>query len=171
MELGHTQLGLGDGPRPYHLRKPVHLIAGVLVVDKPLRLTSMDVVAVVRRRAGGARTGHAGTLDPLATGVLVVAVGRATKLVNRLMATTKRYTTEVDLAAFTDTDDLEGERQPVDVRSPPAMRSRWTTRRSTTSECRASSVAAARPLAAERSTATTICRTSSLATAITYRTT
>ena len=75
----------------------------------------MDVVAIVRGRAGGARTGHAGTLDPLAEGVLVLALGRATKSLDRFMATVKRYRTVIDLSAFTDTDDLEGERVEVAV--------------------------------------------------------
>ncbi len=94
-------------------------VCGVLVVDKPVGMTSMDVVAIVRGRAGGARTGHAGTLDPLAEGVLVVALGRATKSLDRFMATVKRYRTVIDLSAFTDTDDLEGERVEVDVAEPP----------------------------------------------------
>jgi tRNA pseudouridine55 synthase len=79
----------------------------------------MDVVEIIRRRAGGARTGHAGTLDPLATGVLVIAMGRATKIINRLMATEKRYRTTIDLSAFTSTDDAEGVRTDVPVSSPP----------------------------------------------------
>lgn len=95
-------------------------LEGVLVVDKPSGPTSMQVVAAVRRRAGGVRTGHAGTLDPLATGVLVLALGRATKIINRLMATEKRYHTRIDLSAFTATDDREGERQEVSVAEPPA---------------------------------------------------
>ncbi len=94
-------------------------VCGVLVVDKPVGMTSMDVVAIVRRRAGGSRTGHAGTLDPLAEGVLVVALGKATKSLDRFMATLKRYHTVIDLSAFTDTDDLEGERVEVDVVIPP----------------------------------------------------
>jgi tRNA pseudouridine55 synthase len=79
----------------------------------------MRAVAIVRRRAGGVRTGHAGTLDPLATGVLVLALGRATKIIDRLMGTDKRYETRIDLSAFTETDDLEGERREVDVPEPP----------------------------------------------------
>ena len=94
-------------------------VCGVLVVDKPVGMTSMDVVAIVRGRAGGARTGHAGTLDPLAEGVLVLALGRATKSLGRFMATVKRYRTVIDLSAFTDTDDLEGERLEVAVAEPP----------------------------------------------------
>jgi tRNA pseudouridine55 synthase len=79
----------------------------------------MTAVAAVRRRAGGVRTGHAGTLDPLATGVLVMALGRATRSIERLMATDKRYRTEIDLTAFTATDDREGDRTEVAVATPP----------------------------------------------------
>jgi tRNA pseudouridine55 synthase len=93
---------------------------GIVVVDKPLEMTSFGVVARVRRRAGGVRTGHAGTLDPLATGVLVVALGKATKSIDRLMATDKRYRTTIDLSAFTTTDDREGERTEVAVAEPPS---------------------------------------------------
>lgn len=93
--------------------------SGILVLDKPLGLTSMTAVAAVRRRAGGVRTGHAGTLDPLATGVLVMALGRATRSIERLMATDKRYRTEIDLTAFTTTDDREGDRTEVAVAAPP----------------------------------------------------
>jgi len=79
----------------------------------------MRAVSIVRRLADGVKTGHAGTLDPLATGVLVIAVGRATKLISRLMATDKRYRTEIDLSAFTTTDDAEAPRDEVDVPRPP----------------------------------------------------
>lgn len=92
---------------------------GVLVVNKPVGPSSMRVVSDVRRRAGGVRTGHAGTLDPLADGVLVLALGRGTKAIDRLMATDKGYETRVDLLAFTTTDDAEGERAEVSVASPP----------------------------------------------------
>lgn len=81
----------------------------------------MRAVSVVRRRAGGARTGHAGTLDPLATGVLVMAIGPSTRRIESLMATDKRYETRIDLSAFTTTDDTEGERTevPVDLSARP----------------------------------------------------
>lgn len=98
---------------------------GLLVVDKPLAWTSMDVVRVVRRsvRAGRARhkVGHAGTLDPLATGVVLICVGKATKRVNRLMDQAKVYETTIDLSAFTATDDAEADqpRQEVVVDTPP----------------------------------------------------
>ncbi len=92
---------------------------GVLIVNKPVGMTSMDVVAIVRGRAGGARTGHAGTLDPCADGVLVLGLGRATKSLGRFMSTPKRYRTVIDLSAFTETDDREGQRIDVDVAEPP----------------------------------------------------
>ena len=79
----------------------------------------MDVVRRVRRAGGGARTGHAGTLDPLATGVVVCCLGRATRCVEHLMGLTKVYEAEVDLSAFTSTDDREGERREVAVAEPP----------------------------------------------------
>ncbi|MFW5652824.1 MAG: tRNA pseudouridine(55) synthase TruB [Planctomycetota bacterium] len=85
-----------------------------MVIDKPLRLSSMGVIRVVRRRADGAKTGHAGTLDPLATGVLIVCIGKkATRSVDQLMGLPKRYIATVDLSAFTTTDDAEGERDEI----------------------------------------------------------
>jgi tRNA pseudouridine55 synthase len=95
-------------------------LSGLLVVDKPLGWSSMDVVRRVRRAAGGAKTGHAGTLDPLATGVVVCCLGRATQSVEHLMGLTKVYLAEVDLSAFTATDDREGERQEISVNTPPS---------------------------------------------------
>ncbi|MFW6060198.1 MAG: tRNA pseudouridine(55) synthase TruB [Phycisphaeraceae bacterium] len=94
-------------------------LCGLLVVDKPMGLSSMDVVRRVRRAAGGVKTGHAGTLDPLATGVVICCLGRATKVVERLMGLAKRYETVVDLSAFTSTDDAEGEREVVEVAQVP----------------------------------------------------
>lgn len=96
--------------------------SGVLVIDKPPRMSSMDVVASVRHNIGRGKSykvGHAGTLDPLATGVLVIAVGAATRSIDRIMATDKRYETTIDLTAFTTTDDLEGVRTEVSVNQPP----------------------------------------------------
>jgi tRNA pseudouridine55 synthase len=94
---------------------------GFIVVDKPAGLTSMQVVAAVRRRAGGVRTGHSGTLDPLATGVLVIGIGRATKSLGVFLALDKRYRATFDLSAFTTTDDLEGRRREVAVDAPPSV--------------------------------------------------
>ena len=82
---------------------------GVLLIDKPAGVTSHDVVAAVRRSLGGPRTGHAGTLDPFATGLLLVLVGRATKAQSRLMRLPKRYEAVARLGARSSTGDTEGE--------------------------------------------------------------
>lgn len=82
---------------------------GVLVVDKPAGWTSHDVVGRVRRLARTRKVGHAGTLDPMATGVLVLGIGRATRLLGQLALTTKAYDATVRLGATTVTDDAEGE--------------------------------------------------------------
>ncbi len=82
---------------------------GLLVVDKPSGWTSHDVVARVRRLCGTRRVGHAGTLDPMATGVLVLGVNRATKLLTFLVGCDKTYTATVRLGVATVTDDAEGE--------------------------------------------------------------
>jgi tRNA pseudouridine55 synthase len=81
---------------------------GVVVVDKPRGITSFDVVARVRRALGQKRVGHTGTLDPMATGVLPVCVGEATKLVPFLVAGQKQYEAEALLGVTTDTLDAEG---------------------------------------------------------------
>ncbi len=95
-------------------------INGFLILDKPVGPSSMRAVAVVRRRAGGVKTGHGGTLDPRASGVLVLGLGRATRQLEQIVATAKRYETEVDLSIRTATDDLEAEPVHVDVAAPPA---------------------------------------------------
>ncbi|HVF19337.1 MAG TPA: tRNA pseudouridine(55) synthase TruB [Mycobacteriales bacterium] len=82
---------------------------GLVVVDKPAGWTSHDVVGRVRRLAGTRRVGHAGTLDPMATGVLLVGVERATRLLGHLTLTEKQYAGTVVLGATTTTDDAEGE--------------------------------------------------------------
>lgn len=82
---------------------------GLVIVDKPAGWTSHDVVARIRRLAGTRRVGHAGTLDPMATGVLVVGVGRATRLLGHLAVGDKAYLATVRLGASTVTDDAEGE--------------------------------------------------------------
>lgn len=81
---------------------------GLLVVDKPTSWTSHDVVARVRRLAGTRKVGHAGTLDPLATGVLVVGIGRATRLLGHVALTDKAYAATIRLGQSTITDDAEG---------------------------------------------------------------
>lgn len=85
------------------------IIEGLLVVDKPAGMTSHDVINRVRRVAGLRRVGHAGTLDPLATGVLLVCLGRATRLVEYLVGQPKTYVTTVRLGQTTDTYDADGE--------------------------------------------------------------
>jgi len=91
--------------------------AGVALVDKPAGPSSFAVVAQIRRLTG-ARTGHAGTLDPFATGLLMILSGRATKLAPSLVGLDKRYLTEIDLTATTTTGDPEGE--TIDVHDAPA---------------------------------------------------
>ncbi|MBW1830358.1 MAG: tRNA pseudouridine(55) synthase TruB [Myxococcales bacterium] len=82
---------------------------GLLIVDKPAGCTSHDVVRRVRKALGQRSVGHAGTLDPLATGVLVVAVGEGTKLVSHLQSDDKRYEVTIALGAETDSLDADGE--------------------------------------------------------------
>jgi len=89
--------------------------AGVALVDKPAGPSSFAIVAQIRR-VTGAKTGHAGTLDPFATGLLLILSGRSTKLAPTLVGLDKRYLTEIDLSATTTTGDPEGEiveRHPV----------------------------------------------------------
>ena len=83
--------------------------SGLVLVDKPAGVTSHDVVARVRRLARTRKVGHAGTLDPMATGVLVLGVGRATRLLGHLMLAEKTYSATVRLGQATTTDDAEGE--------------------------------------------------------------
>src|SRR5438874_11386033 len=81
--------------------------SGIVLVDKPAGPSSFAIVADLRRRTG-ARTGHAGTLDPFATGLLLLLSGRATKLASCFVGLDKRYVTDVDLTARTATGDPEG---------------------------------------------------------------
>ena len=102
-------------------------IEGVMVIDKPLGLSSMQVCAIVRGKlkAGGApkrvKVGHGGTLDPLASGVLVVLMGKATKRSDQVMVGVKEYETTVDLSRLSSTDDLEGEMEEVHVATIPTI--------------------------------------------------
>ena len=88
-----------EGPAP----------SGLVLVDKPAGMTSHDVVARVRRLAGTRKVGHAGTLDPMATGVLVVGVEKATRLLGHLTLADKQYLATIRLGQATSTDDAEGE--------------------------------------------------------------
>jgi tRNA pseudouridine55 synthase len=92
--------------------------AGLVLVDKPAGPSSFAVVRDLRNLTG-ARAGHAGTLDPFATGLLLVLLGRATKLAGRFVGLDKRYLTDVDLTAVSSTGDPEGELEP---REPPARK-------------------------------------------------
>lgn len=83
-------------------------VSGLVVVDKPGGITSHGVVSRVRRLAGTRKVGHAGTLDPMATGVLVLGINRATRLLGHLMLTEKGYDATIRLGVSTDTDDAEG---------------------------------------------------------------
>jgi tRNA pseudouridine55 synthase len=91
--------------------------AGIVLLDKPPGISSFAAIAELRRRTG-ARTGHAGTLDPFATGLLVVLSGSATRLAGSFVKLDKRYVTEVDLTSTTTTGDPEGE--VVERHDPPA---------------------------------------------------
>jgi tRNA pseudouridine55 synthase len=93
---------------------------GVLVVAKPSGPTSHDVVGLVRRLSSTRRVGHGGTLDPFAAGVLPVFLGRATRLVEYHLGATKRYRATVCFGARSTTDDIDGERTPVE--GPPLTR-------------------------------------------------
>lgn len=85
-----------------------NIVSGVLVVDKPIGLTSHDVVQIIRRGTGIRRAGHTGTLDPRASGVLVVLIGPAVRLSEYVSASDKRYQATIQLGSSTDTYDSEG---------------------------------------------------------------
>lgn len=91
----------GDRPAPWE--------SGLVIVDKPGGMTSHDVVARIRRLAHTRRVGHAGTLDPMATGILVIGIEKATRLLGHLMLTEKTYEATIRLGQSTTTDDAEGE--------------------------------------------------------------
>ena len=96
------------GPEPFH---------GLLLVDKPCGMSSFAVIAKLRKRLGASKIGHTGTLDPAASGLLVLCFGSATRLSPYLTAEDKRYTAAVSFGRRTDTLDREGEenaRDPID---------------------------------------------------------
>ncbi|MEP7216707.1 MAG: tRNA pseudouridine(55) synthase TruB, partial [Anaerolineaceae bacterium] len=88
---------------------PASNLDGILIIDKPAGWTSHDVVAKTRRITRQRRIGHTGTLDPMATGVLVLCLGRATRLVEYMTRHDKHYVGEITLGVTTDTDDAEGD--------------------------------------------------------------
>jgi tRNA pseudouridine55 synthase len=94
-------------------------IDGVVLVDKPAGMTSHDVVAIVRRAAGESRIGHAGTLDPFATGLLVLLLGRATRLLPYLNGEPKTYEAAIRFGGETDTDDSTG--TPTTTAATPTL--------------------------------------------------
>jgi tRNA pseudouridine55 synthase len=102
--VAHSSLGSG--------------LDGILVIDKPIGPTSHDVVALVRRLAATKRVGHGGTLDPFASGVLPLFLGRATRVVEFHLADRKRYRATVCFGASSSTDDLEGEMTPATGPAP-----------------------------------------------------
>ena len=87
--------------------------SGVVIVDKPSAVTSHQVVGMLRRLLGTRKIGHAGTLDPMATGVLILGVNRATRLLGHLALHDKRYLATVRLGASSSTDDADGDVTPV----------------------------------------------------------
>ncbi|MCC6678284.1 MAG: tRNA pseudouridine(55) synthase TruB [Phycisphaerales bacterium] len=108
-----------------HFPPPRPAPTGVLVIDKPLGMTSTHLCRVVKRRLinGGSpkrvKVGHGGTLDPLATGIVVILIGKATRLCEKMMAGEKRYIAEIDLSRVSTTDDGEGVITTVQVPTPP----------------------------------------------------
>ena len=91
---------------------------GILVVDKPIGPTSHDLVGLVRRLAATKRVGHGGTLDPFASGVLPIFLGRATRVVEFHLADRKAYRATICFGASSTTDDLEGEMTPASGARP-----------------------------------------------------
>ncbi|MCA4134618.1 tRNA pseudouridine(55) synthase TruB [Arthrobacter sp. M4] len=85
------------------------MLSGLVIVDKPQGWTSHDVVARMRRLAGTRKVGHAGTLDPMATGVLVLGINKATRLLTYIVGTSKTYEATIRLGQSTNTDDADGE--------------------------------------------------------------
>jgi tRNA pseudouridine55 synthase len=99
-------------------KSKIEFMDGIIIIDKPAGLTSHDVVARVRRTLRMKRVGHTGTLDPFATGVLVVLLGRATRLAQFLSGALKEYESVVRFGYATDTGDLTGTRREGEVQSP-----------------------------------------------------
>src|SRR5881409_2030775 len=97
---------------------PKSVVDGVLLIDKPEGPTSHDVVAMARRALGERRIGHAGTLDPMATGLLVLMIGRATRLATFLSGMDKTYRGSLRLGIATDTYDRTARLWARSVRSP-----------------------------------------------------
>ncbi len=95
--------------KQYRHSPPLETVDGVLLVDKGQDMTSHDVVAVARKRLNERKIGHCGTLDPMATGLLILVIGRATKIQDLLMAEEKEYEGIIRLGSTTSTQDRQGE--------------------------------------------------------------
>ena len=95
---------------------------GLLIINKPFNITSMDVIRHIRKLTNIKKVGHTGTLDPLATGVLLVCIGPATKKIRYFMETEKEYITTVNLSAFSETEDAQGPLHPVVVKKIPTQK-------------------------------------------------
>ena len=95
---------------------------GFYCINKPKGLTSFDIIAKIRKMSGVKKVGHAGTLDPLASGVLVVAVGKEnTRKINKIMSEEKEYIAHIKLGEFSETDDQEGKKTEVIVEKEPDL--------------------------------------------------
>ena len=97
------------------------LTSDLLIINKPVGCTSMDVIRAVRRLTGIKKVGNAGTLDPLATGILLVCTGKNTKNISKLTDLPKTYQAIVNLSAFSETDDAEGLIAPVNIVKIPTL--------------------------------------------------
>ena len=100
---------------------------GIIIINKPLGITSMDVIRQLRKLTNIKKIGHAGTLDPLASGVLIVAIGKATKKINDLMSLSKQYKTTVDMSQFSTTDDEEGDKTKIKINKIPKQEEIYNT--------------------------------------------
>lgn len=96
-------------------------IKGIMLINKPLNITSMDVIRYLRKVTGLKKIGHAGTLDPLAEGLLIVALGKATKMINTFMGLPKKYKTTIDLRSLSSTDDMEGNKTHIKIKKIPTL--------------------------------------------------
>lgn len=99
------------------------LLEGLLVVNKPIGYTSMAMIRMVRKLTDIKKVGHAGTLDPLASGVLLVCIGKkATKKINYFMSLEKEYIATINLEAFSETDDAQGALQKIEIKTIPSKK-------------------------------------------------
>ena len=89
----------------------------LLVINKPIGCTSMDVIRQLRKKLNIKKIGHAGTLDPLATGVLIICTGKFTKKITNLINSSKKYHAIINLSAFSETDDAEGPLENINIES------------------------------------------------------